>query len=95
MTPFPRRCEILANLWVNHRESKDLHLFIDNQSLGLPLSYAVWAKLVIPSPEAKEIINQAWNELVLYCEGSDLASPLIGNLRLAIVLSKEIEEANA
>ena len=95
MTPFPRRCEILASLWLNHRASEDLRLYQDHQSLGLPLAFSVWAKLVVPSPEAKEIIDEAWNELVQFSERGDAGSSLIGNIRLAIAFSKETTEANA
>lgn len=95
MTPFPRRCEILASLWLNHRGSEELTHFVDNHDLGLPLSYLIWMKMVVPSPEARKLIDLAWDELFSLCDQGHLDSPLLGNLKLALVLVRDFQEANA
>lgn len=95
MTPFPRRCEILASLWLNHRGSEELTHFVDTHDLGLPLSYLIWMKMVVPSPEAGKLVDLAWDELVSLCDQGDLDSALLGNLRLALVLVRDFQEANA
>ena len=52
-------------------------------------------KMVVPSPEARKLIDLAWDELVSLCDQGDLDSALLGNLKLALVLVRDFQEANA
>ncbi len=46
-TPFDIKAEILADLWMNHRDAEIFLDFVDYNDLGLPVAYLV-ANEVIP-----------------------------------------------
>jgi hypothetical protein len=66
-TPFDERCSILATLWNNHRDNKDLKDFVEYNDLGLPLAYFVAEGLVTIENEAHIYINETFSLLLEAC----------------------------
>jgi hypothetical protein len=59
-TPFDERCSILATLWNDHRDNKELQDFVAYNDLGLPLAYFVAEGLVTLHDEARPYINETF-----------------------------------
>jgi len=57
-------CSILAELWSNYRQDKELSDFIEYNDLGLPLAFLIDANLVDASPVAKEYVVETWQILL-------------------------------
>jgi hypothetical protein len=55
---------ILAELWMNYREDKDLSDFIEYNDIGLPLAYFVYNELVEPTSQAEMYIDETYHLLV-------------------------------
>ncbi len=53
-TPFNIKAEILADLWMNHREADIFLDFVEYNDLGLPVAYLVANGVV----ERNKIINE-------------------------------------
>jgi hypothetical protein len=64
LTPFESICEILADLWINHKHEKTFQDFISYNDLGLPLAFLIDSELVIPTELAKRYIEETWNILL-------------------------------
>ena len=62
ITPFEKRCEILADLWV--RDDEKFKDFIIYNNLGLPLAYAVANGIIETNPKVKKYCNEAWDMLI-------------------------------
>ncbi len=90
MTPFPRRCQILAGLWQHHRNNRNLSDFVVTNDLGLPLAFSVYEGLAVPTAKTARIINRTWDAFVDLCLDENNESDLLVNLRLVLVLSKEL-----
>jgi len=66
VTSFDKRCEILADIWLNHRNDKELKDFVEFNDLALPFAYAV-AKNILDSSVKDQIeyyIDEAWRLLL-------------------------------
>ena len=88
-TPFSKKCEILAELWMNYRDEEDFRDFIDYNDLGLPLAYAMQNDMIEKlSPTAETIIEETFD---LLCAGLEL-SPEIPWDSLDEMLGEGIEE---
>jgi hypothetical protein len=61
---FSRKCEILADLWLNHRGDSDLEDFIEYNDIGLPLAYAFAEDLAKPTEIATRYIEETFALLV-------------------------------
>jgi hypothetical protein len=61
---FSSQCEILADLWLNHRGDSDLEDFIDYNDIGLPLAYAFAEDLAKPTALAEKYIGETYALLV-------------------------------
>jgi hypothetical protein len=70
-TSFDIKCEILADLWLNHRSDDGLDDFIEYNDLGLPLAFLVSEDLVTPSDKAVDMINETFVLLVAALETED------------------------
>jgi len=55
LTSFETMCSILAELWSNYRQDKELQDFV-----GLPLAFLIDASLVDASPIAKDYVVETW-----------------------------------
>ena len=64
LTSFETMCSILAELWSNYRQDKELSDFIEYNDLGLPLAFLIDANLVDASPVAKEYVIETWQILL-------------------------------
>ena len=63
-TTFSNRCDILAELWMNYRDTEDFQDFVDYNDLGLPLAYAISKEIVISTGNAEMMVDETW-ELLL------------------------------
>jgi len=70
-TPFEIKCEILSDLWMDHRHQEDFEDFISYNDLGLPLSFLVHEELVTPSELAKNMINETFDLFLAALEVDD------------------------
>lgn len=71
MTDLNTRCEILSNLWLRHKHTKDFADFFEYNDIGLPLAFALSEKIVEVSPIAETYINETFE---LFCEALGLDS---------------------
>jgi uncharacterized protein YaiI (UPF0178 family) len=67
-TPFDVVCEILADMWVNHKTEEGLEDFISYNDIGLPLAFAVAEGMATISDKGKTFINETWNLLLATLE---------------------------
>jgi hypothetical protein len=66
-TPFEKRCEILADLWLNYRDDQNFTEFIEYCDLALPLAYSISSNIIkadLNNERLIEFIDEAW-ELLL------------------------------
>jgi hypothetical protein len=61
---FENKVSILAELWMNYREDKDLEDFVEYNDLGLPLAYFLMNELVLPTKQAEVYIDETYNLLI-------------------------------
>jgi hypothetical protein len=59
-TTFSDKCDILAELWLEHRESEGFEDFISYNDLGMPLAYAISSKIIEPSSTAQILIEETF-----------------------------------
>jgi hypothetical protein len=66
ITPFEKRCEILADLWLSYSKNEELQDFIVYNDLALPFAYGLANNLIEYSASAgiKPFINEAWDLLL-------------------------------
>lgn len=62
-TNFDNKVGILADLWINFRDTKDFNDFIEYNDIGLPLAYFVHTELVTPADQAIMYIEETFNLL--------------------------------
>ncbi len=70
-TTFDKRCEILADLWLNYRDDQNFQDYIEYNDLGLPLAYAIDNDIVKPTDRAVSFINEAWDLLLTGLQQED------------------------
>ncbi len=70
-TTFDKRCEILADLWLNYRDDVNFSDFIEYNDLGLPLAYAISTNIVEKTDKAISFINEAWDLLLTGLQQED------------------------
>jgi hypothetical protein len=71
MTPFSKRCEILADLWLGYRDNEDFQDFVEYNDLGLPLAYAIKEDIAHTAPMAEKLINETFEILLAALEIED------------------------
>lgn len=80
-TTFEKKCEILADLWINHRSDETMQDFVEYNDLGLPLAYAAANGIVAVSPGLEEFVLETFRQLLeaydLEDEGFDELSEII------------------
>lgn len=64
MTNSLTKAGILAELWMNYREDKELGDFIEYNDLGLPLAYFIYNELVTPTEQAEMYVDETYHLLV-------------------------------
>jgi hypothetical protein len=70
-TPFEIKCEILSDLWMDHRHQEDFEDFISYNDLGLPLAFLIGEELVTPSDMAKKMIEETFELFLAALEVDD------------------------
>ena len=59
-TTFSNRCDILADLWMNYRESEQFQDFLEYNDLGFPLAYLLAQEIVISTQSAEMLVDETW-----------------------------------
>ena len=59
-TSIMNKANILADLWLNHRQDDEFADFIEYSDIGLPLAYVVSNKIVELSPQAEQLISDTF-----------------------------------
>lgn len=65
------QASILADLWMQYKGDKEFEDFFEYNDLGLPLSYAISANLVEPTPKSGMFIAETWELLLSSLELED------------------------
>ena len=61
---FSKKCEVLADLWMNYRQDENMADFVEYNDLGLPLAYMTHTKLVTATEEGQKYIEETYD---LFC----------------------------
>lgn len=81
-TPYTKRCEILADLWVAYKGDEEMEDFISYNDLGLPLAYAINTEIVASTVKAEMFIDETFELLLtglnLEDEGFDSLEDILG-----------------
>ena len=64
MTPFSKRCEILSELWMNHRDDEAFEEFIEYNDLGLPMAHLIAESLVEATRQGEIYIDETFDLLL-------------------------------
>ena len=62
-TTFEKKCEILADLWLEYKTDETFEDFIAYNDLGLPLAYCLANGIITPAgitESAKSFVNEAF-----------------------------------
>ncbi len=68
-TSFDNKCAILAEIFINYRDDEEFTDFREYNDIGLPLAYAIHAKIINKTDRAETFINET---LDLLLAGLDL-----------------------
>jgi hypothetical protein len=73
ITPFEKRCEILADLWLSYRDDETFTDFIKYNDLSLPFAYGLANGLIdySASDNIKPFVNEAWDLFLIGLEIED------------------------
>ena len=67
-TPFDKRCEILAELWLYNRDDVKLKDFFQYNDVGMPAAWLIDEGLVIPTPPLMLLISETFDVLLAALE---------------------------
>jgi hypothetical protein len=90
LTPFLKKCSILAELWTDYRDHEDLEDFLEYNDMGLPLAYFLATDVVDVTPKAEVYVDETWY-LLLAC--FDLEDTGFESLDQIITLQEGEEQA--
>jgi hypothetical protein len=62
---FTKKCEILADLWLNYRKDEVFGDFIEYNDIGLPVAYMIDSEIVQATEYAKQYVEETFE---LFCE---------------------------
>lgn len=63
-TPLSNRTDILADLWIRHKDDPEFIDFVSYNDLGLPLAYALSHGIVNMTEQVEMFINETWDLLI-------------------------------
>lgn len=63
-TPFNKRVEILADLWMYNRTDPKLTTFVEYNDVGLPAAWIIDEKLATPEPPLKLLVSETFDLLL-------------------------------
>jgi hypothetical protein len=64
MTDFSNICDILGELYSNHKDDEQFQEFIQYNDLGLPLAYFAKDELSTPTEQGVRYIMETWKEFL-------------------------------
>ena len=67
-TPFDKRCEILAELWMYNRDDVKLKDFFEYNDVGMPAAWLIDEELVTPTPPLMLLISETFDVLLAALE---------------------------
>ena len=67
-TNFEAQCDILAQLWIEHRDDEEFKDFVEYNDMGLPLAYFLSENIASPGPLTEPYILETF-ELLLAALG--------------------------
>lgn len=70
-TNFEAQCNILAQLWIEHREDEEFTDFVEYNDLGLPLAYFIAEGVALSTPLAETYIGETFEILLSALEIED------------------------
>lgn len=59
-TSFEAQCDILSQLWIEHRGDKEFEDFVEYNDIGLPLAYFIAEGVVLPADLAETYIAETF-----------------------------------
>jgi hypothetical protein len=59
-TSFEAQCDILSQLWIEHRGDSEFEDFVEYNDIGLPLGYFISEGVVLPTDLAKTYIGETF-----------------------------------
>jgi hypothetical protein len=81
-TTFEAKCNILAELWLNHRDDEEFTDFCEYNDLGLPLAYLLANDIVGTTEQATKFVDETFELLLsglnLEDSGFEVLADLIG-----------------
>jgi hypothetical protein len=69
-TPYEKRCEIVADLWIKYGDEPELSDFMSYNDLGLVLGFAIHEDIVKSTTLAEAYVNETF-DLLLEAMGID------------------------
>lgn len=63
-TNFEAQCNILAQLWIEHREDEEFTDFVEYNDLGLPLAYFISEGVALSTSLAETYIGETFEILL-------------------------------
>ena len=63
-TTFEAQCDILAQLWMEHRGDKEFTDFVEYNDLGLPLAYFISEGVALPTELAETYVGETFELLI-------------------------------
>jgi hypothetical protein len=66
---FSKKCEILADLWLNYKDDEQLQDFFEYNDIGIPLGYAIAEELAKPTEIGVRYVEETY---ALLLESLDL-----------------------
>ncbi|HEY7854013.1 MAG TPA: hypothetical protein VIB80_02730 [Aquiluna sp.] len=87
--------ELLANLWIHHRENAELKPLGEYLETGLALAYFSWSGFVSPTKTGTKLIDETFDAFVALCSEQQENSSFLNDMRLALVLTDQAKRSNA
>jgi hypothetical protein len=63
-TSFEAQCDILAQLWMEHRGDAEFADFVEYNDLGLPLAYFISEGVALPTDLAETYVGETFTLLL-------------------------------
>ena len=81
-TSFETQCDILAQLWIEHRQDEDFKDFVEYNDIGLPLAYFISEGVVLPTPLAETYVGETFDLLLFALDVEDTGFELLADIFL-------------
>lgn len=70
-TPYDKRCEIVADLWIKYGDEEELKDFMSYNDLGLVLAFSIHEDIVKSTVMAEGYVNETFDLLLEAMETED------------------------